>query len=180
MSALGSPGDVHEGDRGVQLETGDGARPRARAKLGPEGIARHDHSGCGKTARPVGERDRDSARETGPDPVREPGHRRLLVEDDRQSQERRGEHHGKRDKAARAEYDAGPEGSQDAEHAQRAHRDVHEEVRHVLPRPVAPELAGGDGDVRDSAPGHLLGLDAGPRADPGARPRALTQEGRDG
>ena len=178
MGAQGSPGDVHEGQRRIELEAGDCARPRAGSELGPEGIAGHDHAGSGKAPGPVRKRDRDAAREPGADPVREPRHGGLLVQDDRHAQQRSAEHHWERDEAAGAEDDAGPKGSQHAQGAQRARRNVHDEVSHILPRPVAPELSGGDRDVRNAAPGHVLGFDPGVRADPRARSRTLTQEGR--
>src|SRR5438093_260112 len=62
---------------------------------------------------------------------------------------------------------------------QDSHRGVDEQVGHVLPRPGAPELAGGNRDVGDSTLRDALGLDAGPRADPDTGVRPLAQEGRD-
>src|SRR5438093_1593601 len=64
--------------------------------------------------------------------------------------------------------------------ARDARGDAHGEVDDVLPRPVAAELAGRDREVGDGALGRAPGLDARPRADPGARDRALAQDGGDG
>src|SRR2546426_1084280 len=54
------------------------------------------------------------------------------------------------------------------------------EADDVLPCPVAAELSGRDREVGDVALGRAPGLDAGPRADPGAPDRALAQEDGDG
>src|SRR5262249_51154263 len=83
-----------------------------------------------------------------------------------------------RDEAAGAEHDLGRERAQGAHGADHPHGDVHGEITDVLPRPVAPELAGRDGDVGDAGLWNALRLDAGVRANPRATDRTLAKEGR--
>src|SRR5439155_9656270 len=84
------------------------------------------------------------------------------------------------DESTRAEHDARPESSEEAPRDEDPGRDVEREVRHVLPRPVATQLAGRDRVIRDRLRGRPARFDAITTADPCARDVALSQDGGDG
>ena len=180
MGSLGATRHVDERQHRVQAEAADRVVGRAAAQLGPEGVACHDDLAGGKVVAAVGERDGDATREAGADPVRQPRRRGLLVDDDRETQGRGRQDNRERDEAARGEHDARPEPSEEPPGARDAGGNADGEVDDVLPCPVAAELSGRDREVGDVALGRAPGLDAGPRADPGAPDRALAQEGGDG
>ena len=166
----GAAGDVHERDGRIELEAARWRSTASPPKLGPQRIARHDHAGRpGSLPVLVGKGDRDAPREPGADPVREPGHRRLLVQDDRHARDRGREHHRQRDEAAGAEDDLGRSARRARTAPSMPIGTFTARSADVLPRPVAPELSGGDRDVGDAGRGNALGFDTGARADPRAR-----------
>ena len=114
----------------------------------------------------LGKAERHALGEPGDDPVGEPQHGGLLVDDHGDPEGASGERGRQRHEAAGGEEQRGPEPAQHLPRARDARGNAHAEVREVLPVPVAAELAGGDGVKRPSRLGNPLRLDPRAAADP--------------
>ena len=149
VSALRAPGDVDEGQRWVQSEPRDGRVARAQAQLGAERVAGEDDLVARKPADRRLPAHGDAPRQARRQAVGEAGHAGLLVDDHGDARARRGRHHRKGHEPTGAQHHTRAEPAEEPAGLDEPGGDVDGEIAHVLPVPVAPQLARRDGVIRD-------------------------------
>ena len=166
VRALGPAGEVDDGLGRLEPQEPAAGLPRAAGQLRPQRVA-GDHRALGGDIA-AGERkgERHAAGEAGGHAVGEPGHGRLLVDDHGDAEHARGQRRREGDEAPGGEEEAGLEPSQEAPGLGEARGDAQAQIGHVLPVPVAAELARRDGVKGQPGLGSAPGLHAATAADP--------------
>ena len=122
MGAERAARDVREREGGIEAEARERAVPPARVELGADGVAGDHDLPLREGGSRRGEGHRDLVREPADQPVREPGHDDLLVDEERPAS-RGGRHRGgDRDEPAGRDDHVGTEPPEERERAAEARR----------------------------------------------------------
>jgi hypothetical protein len=166
VRALRSAGEIDDGLGRVEAQEPAAVLARAAGQLRPERVA-GEHGALGRdVAAAEREGQRHASGKARGHAVGEAGHGRLLVHDHGDAEHARGQRGRKGDEAPGGEEQAGLESPQEAPGLGKAGGNPQAQVGHVLPVPVAAELAGGDGVKGQARFGGAARLQAAAAADP--------------
>jgi hypothetical protein len=147
----------------------------AVAELGAERVAGEHRALAGQLRAGQREGERDPPREAPRDAIGQPRHAGLLVHHHRDPQGAGRQRGGQRHEAAGGQQQRGPEPAQEPPRSGEPGGSAHREVGHVLPVPVAAQLAHRDGVEGHARLRHPARLDAALAADPLHVDAALAQ-----